>query len=301
MRIRGRILSFFILGISTTFAFGSMGSAHAGSAKLRYGFKPGASYKVTEKSHSVSKSITEMDVMGKMQKIETPMDRASQGEWIAKAVGKEGGGIKLSTTYGKHTGGQRWSGDKIDTGQMDMFKSSGAKIVIHPVNGAIKYTLTPPGDQIIDILYRSRFAWMPELPKGAVKVGSEFEHEYTLNSGMYNVKTTDEYYVAEVKGNYVTFDVEIRSVSVIKMDQAPGMQQMPAGMPVMKMNDIKMAYKGDGTAVFDLKEGIFIEREGKMSFSDMGSPKGSSAMPGGMTFSSRTEGVTRYSFEMERD
>jgi len=298
MKIRLRILTFVVLGVSIAFL---TGSAHAGSVKLRYGFKPGVSYKVLEKDHSVSKSITEMDIMGKKQRFETPMDRVGQSQWTVKAVSKEGGGIKLSTTYGQRTGGQRWSGDKIDTGEMDMFKNSSAEVIVHPVDGPVRYTLTPAGDQIIDILYRGRFAWMPELPQGTVKEGSEFEHEYTLNSGMYNVKTTDEYYVAEVKGNYVTFDVEIRSVSVIKMDKAPGMDQVPAGMPVMKMDDMKIAYKGEGTAVFDLKEGIFIEREGKMSFSDMGSPKGSSAMPGGMTFSSRTEGVTKYSFEMERE
>ena len=86
---------------------------------------------------------------------------------------------------------------------------------------------------------------------------------------------------------------------VIKMDKGPG---GAGAIPGMAMADMKLAYKGDGTAVFDLKEGIFIEREGKMSYSNLDSGKGSSAMPGGgMAFSTRMTGVMKYKWEMERE
>ena len=85
---------------------------------------------------------------------------------------------------------------------------------------------------------------------------------------------------------------------VIKMSEAPATGGMPSAMG---MSDMKLAYKGEGTAVFDLKEGIFVEREGKMSYSNMGSTQGTSPMPGQMAFSTRMEGVTKYGFEMERE
>jgi hypothetical protein len=179
----------------------------------------------------------------------------------------------------------------------DIFGKSGAEVIIHPVEGAVDIKASPADDQIIEIIYKGRFAWMPVLPKGDVKVGSEFTHEYVLKSGMYNVKVTDEYYLSEIRKEYVTFDVETKQIMVIKMSEAPATGGMPAAMG---MSDMKLAYKGEGTAVFDLKEGIFIEREGKMSYSNMGSTQGTSPMPGGMAFSTRMEGVTKYGFEMEK-
>lgn len=266
--------------------------AEAASVKLRYGFKAGAVYKVTEQHHDVGKSVTEMNVMGQQQKIETPTDQVSSGVWTAKGTGKEGGGVKLAVEYGQYKGGQRWSANKAETG--DVFGNSSAQVVIHPVDGVVKITSTPAGDQMVDIIYQGRFSWMPELPEGSVKVGSEFTHEYVLKSGMYNVKATDEYYLAEIKGGFATFDVESKQLVVIKMDQGPGGAGAIQGMT---MADMKLAYKGDGTAVFDLKEGIFVEREGKMSYSNLDSGTGNTM---GMAFSTKMTGTARYKWEMER-
>jgi hypothetical protein len=273
-------------------------NGQAASAKLRYGFKPGTVYRVTQQHHDVGKTVTEMNMMGQQQTFESPSDRVSSGTWTMKAVGKTADGIKLQAEYGQHKGGERWSSNKVQSG--DIFGNSSAEIIVHPVKGVVSVKASPSDDQYVEIIYMGRFAWMPELPEGGVNVGSEFTHEYVLKSGMYNVKVTDDYYVAEIKGGYVTFDVETREIAVIKMNSAQRPEGMPAGMG-MDMADMKIAYKGEGTAVFDLKEGIFIEREGKMSYSNMDSTKGSSPMPGGMSFSSRMEGVSRYSFEMERE
>jgi hypothetical protein len=270
----------------------------AASVKLRYGFKPGAVYRVTEQHHDVGKTVTEMNIMGQQQTFESPTDQVSSGTWTVKAIGKTADGVKLQAEYGQHKGGERWSSNKVQSG--DIFGNSSAEVVVHPVKGVISVKANPPDDQYVHIIYMGRFAWIPVLPGVDVKEGSEFTHEYVLKSGMYNVKVTDEYYVAEIKGGYVTFDVETREIAVIKMNEAEKPEGMPAGMG-MNMADMKIAYKGEGTAVFDLKEGIFIEREGKMSYSNMDSTKGSSPLPGGMAFSSRMEGVTKYSFEMERE
>lgn len=270
----------------------------AASVKLRYGFKPGAVYRVTEQHHDVGKTVTEMNMMGQQQSFESPTDQVSSGTWTIKATGKTADGIKLHAEYGQHKGGERWSSNKVES--QDIFGNSSADVLVHPVKGVVSVKATPPDDQYVEIIYMGRFAWMPVLPEGDAKVGSEFTHEYVLKSGMYNVKVTDEYYLVEIKGGYVTFDVETREIAVIKMNEAQRPEGMPAGMG-MNMADMKIAYKGEGTAVFDLKEGIFIEREGKMSYSNMDSTKGTSPMPGGMSFSSRMEGVTKYSFEMERE
>jgi len=66
----------------------------------------------------------------------------------------------------------------------------------------------------------------------------------------------------------------------------------------MVLADMKLVYKGEGTAVFDIKEGIFIEREGKMSYSNLDSSEGDAA---GMSFKSKMEGVVKYGWEMERE
>lgn len=275
-------------------------ASEAASARMRYGFKPGASYKVTDKDHNVGKTVTEINVMGQTQKIESPTDMASQGTYVIKVAGRSQGGVKVTTTYGKRVGGERWAANKVDTSGMDMFTNSRAEAIIHPLDGVVKVTTFPAGDQTIEILYQARFAWMPELPEAPVSVGTEFSHDFVLKSGMYNVKTTDEYYVTEIRDGMVYLDVETRSLSVFKMNQAPGMENIPKGMG-MQMEDMKLAYKGEGTAVFDLKEGIFIEREGKMTYSDLGSTQGGSNMPGGMAFKGRTEGSVKYSYEMERE
>ncbi|UCF30550.1 MAG: hypothetical protein JSV26_10940 [bacterium] len=271
--------------------------ASGGSARLRYGFSPGKSYRVREMHHDVGKTVTVMNVMGQEQEFETPMDQVSEGVWSATVTGGGGSGVKLAVTYGKHKGGQRWSSDKIQSD--DFFADSRAEVVIHPVKGAIGYSIKPD-EPTIDLIYRARFIWMPVFPEGSLSKGSEFSHEYVLKSGMYNIKSTDDYYLVEVKGGYAHFDVESRQVAVIRLTQPQGTGQIPAGMG-MNMSDMKIAYRGEGTAVFDIGEGIFVEREGKMSYSNMEGTKGSSPMPGGAAFSSRMEGTVKYRWEMERD
>jgi hypothetical protein len=266
--------------------------AGASSVRMTYGFTPGAVYRVTEQHHDVGKTFTEMNMMGQPQKFESASDQVSSGTWTAKAVGKEGGGVKLAVEYGQHKGGQRWSSNKVQS--EDIFAGSSAEVVIHPLKGLVKSDVKPKGDATVELIYKGRFAWMPKLPEGFVTKGASFTHEYVMKSGMYNIKTTDEYYLVEVKGNFVTFDVETKQLMVIKMDQGPG---GTGPMQGMALADMKLAYKGDGTAVFDFKEGIFIEREGKMSYSNLDSSEGASA---GMTFKTRMEGVVKYKWEMER-
>lgn len=266
--------------------------AGASSVRMTYGFTPNVVYKVTEQHHDVGKTITEMNMMGQPQKFETASDQVSSGTWTARGVGKVSEGVKLAVEYGQHKGGQRWSSNKVASD--DIFAGSSAEVVIHPVKGFVKSTAKPEGDDTVGLIYQGRFAWIPPLPEGFVKKGNSFTHEYVMKSGMYSIKITDEYYLVEVKGNYVTFDVETKQLMVIKMDQGPG---GTGPMQGMVLADMKLVYKGEGTAVFDVKEGIFIEREGKMSYSNLDSSEGAAA---GMAFKSRMEGVVKYSWEMER-
>lgn len=267
--------------------------AGASSVRMTYGFKPGAVYRVTEQHHDVGKTVTEMNLMGQPQKFETASDQVSSGTWTVKGAGRDGEGVKLAVEYGQHKGGQRWSSNKVQSD--DIFADSSAEVVIHPLKGLANIDVKPRGDSTVELIYRGRFAWMPTLPERFVKKRDSFTHEYVMKSGMYNIKTTDEYYIVEVKGNFVTFDVETKQLMVIKMDKGPG----GAGpMQGMALADMKLAYKGDGTAVFDIKEGIFIEREGKMSYSNLGSGEGAAA---GVTFKTRMKGVVKYKWEMERE
>lgn len=267
--------------------------APAASVRMAYDFKPGAVYRVTERHHDVGKTVTEMTMMGQPQKFETASDRVSSGTWTAKGIGKAKEGVKLAVEYGQHKGGERWSSNKIQSD--DIFADSSAEIVIHPRNGLAAIEVTPEEDSTVGLIYRGRFAWMPALPEGFVTKGASFTHEYVMKSGIYNIKTTDEYYLVEAKGNFVTFDVETRQLMVVKMDKGPG---GTGPVPGMAMADMKLAYKGGGTAVFDVKEGIFVEREGKMSYSNLDSSEGAAT---GMTFKTRMEGVVKWQWEMERE
>ena len=264
----------------------------ASSVRMTYGFTPGAVYRVTEQYHDVSKTVTEMNVMGQLQKFETSSDQLSSGTWTAKGVSKDDKGVKLAVEYGRHKGGQRWSSSKFQS--EDIFADSSAEVLIHPLKGLVKSDVKPQGDSTVELIYQGRFAWMPTLPERFIKKGASFTHEYVMKSGMYNIKTTDEYYLVEVKGNFATFDVETRQLMVIKMDKGPG---GTGPMQGMALADMKLAYRGEGTAVFDVKEGIFIEREGKMSYSNRGSSEGTTA---GMAFKMKMEGVAKYKWEMER-
>jgi hypothetical protein len=280
------ILSFF-LALSWT------KGAEAASVRLSYGFKPGAVYRVTEQQHDVGKTVTEMNMMGQPQKFETASDQVSSGTWTARGTGREGDAVKLAVEYGQHKGGQRWSSNKMQSD--DVFAGTSAEVVIHPVKGFVRSNAKPEGDATAGLIYEGRFAWMPALPKGFLKKGDTITHEYVMKSGMYNIKTSDEYYLVEVKGNYITFDVETKQIMVVKMDKGPG---GTGAMQGMVMSDMKLAYRGQGTAVFDVTEGIFIEREGKLSYSNLDSNEGATA---GMAFKTRMEGVMKYQWEMERE
>ena len=291
MKGRGRSLGFLI--ISSFLIMSWPADSGASSARLTYGFKPGKVYRVTEQHHDVGKTVTEMDMMGQPQKFETASDQVSSGTWTAKGLARDGEGVKLAVTYGQHKGGQRWSSNKVQSD--NIFAGSSAEVVVHPLKGLVKCTVEPQGDSTVELIYQGRFAWLPVLPEGFVTKGAFFTHDYVMKSGIYNIKITDEYYLLEVKGNYATFNVETKQLMVIRMDKGPG---GTGSMPGMPLADMKLAYQGEGTAVFDVREGIFVEREGTMSYSNLDSSEGAAA---GMTFKTRMEGVVKYQWEMERE
>lgn len=265
--------------------------AGAASARLSYGFRPGEVYRVTEQYHDVGTTVTEVNMMGQPQKFETASDQVSSGTWSATGTGREGDSVRLAVKYGQHKGGQRWSSNKVRS--EEFLAGSGAEVMIHPMEGLVKIDVMPEGDSTLELIYRGRFAWMPPLPRGFIKKGDTFTHEYVMRSEMYNIKTTDDYRVVEVRGNHAAFDVETRQFMVFRMDRGPG------GVPVqdMSMTDMKLAYKGTGTAVFNVKEGIFTEREVKLSYSNL---DGSQDAAPDMAFRTRTEGVVSFRWEMER-
>jgi len=116
-----------------------------------------------------------------------------------------------------------------------------------------------------------------------------------MKSNRYSINTRDEYFLVEVKGNFVTFDVKTNQTMVVKLDKGTGSAGSLQGMDLV---DIKLAYKGSGTAVFDIREGIFIEREGRMPYSSLDSGEGASS---GVNVKTTMEGVLKYSWKMERE
>lgn len=266
-------------------------AASAASAKLRYGFRPGAVYQVKQLYHDVGKSVVEINMMGQNQTMETPIDQVSQGGWSAKATDKKGGQIILEVDYGTQKGGERWGQQSAASG--DIFGGSRAKVFIDPVKGLADIKVEPE-DPLTKLIYESRFAWLPELPDGKLKENDGFSYDYVLKSDMITAKVTDDYILEEIKDGLAYFSIESRQVMVIKFSSGPMGGDMPQGMAAMAptMSDMTIAYKGSGTAIFDIEEGIFIEREMKLSYATKPSAGGA--------FSTTTQGAIRDRWEMEK-
>lgn len=266
-------------------------SLQAASATLRYGFKDGATYTVKQLYHNVGNSVTTMNMMGQEQTIESPLNHTSKSSWSAK-VKHKGGKAIIDTDYGKQEGGERW-GDPSGNSGANPYGKSSARVTFDLQKGFVSLTTKPAKDPIVDNIYRFRFSWMPALPKKALKVGDSFTHDYTVKSGMITMKGEDEYILDEISDGIAYFTMESQSVVVYDYSKLYQQQKnMPQGMGQM-MGNMTLAYKGEGTAAFDLKEGIFIEREMKTSYTTK-----KSKTPGMMINSMR--GTIRDRWEMER-
>jgi hypothetical protein len=271
------------------FSVFAMQSAQAASVTLRYGFKDGATYTVKQLYHDVGTSVTSMNMMGQQQTYESPMDTTHQGSWTAHAK-QRGGRIQLSLDYGTQQGGERWGSQSGEVGNK-MFADSSAIVTLDPQQGFVSVSTKPADDPLIDAIYRARLAWLPRFPEKPLKVGEGFLHEYTTKGMMMTVKSEDDYTLDEVDKGMAYFTIETRQVTIIDYS-AMQPEGMPPGMASGMMSNMTLLYKGTGTAVFDLKEGIFIEREMKTAYS---TDKPSSGM---MSMSMR--GTVRDRWEMER-
>ena len=261
----------------------------AESVTLRHGFKSGAHYTVKQLYHDVSKSVTEMNMMGQQQVFETPMDRTHQSHWSAHAK-HAGGKIVLSLDYGKQQGGERWGG-QMGQGGTEMFANSSASVTLDAQKGFVSMTTQPAGDPIVNAIYQARLSWLPSFPKKPLKVGDGFLHEYTVKGQMATVKSEDDYTLDEIAGGLAYFTIETRQITILDYS-AMQPQGMPQGMGAGMMSNMTLLYKGEGTAIFDIKEGIFVEREMKTAYS---TDKPSDGM---MKMTMR--GTVRDRWEMER-
>ena len=264
-------------------------AVEAASATLRHGFKSGATYTVNQVYHNVGSSVTEMNMMGQKQVMESPLDHLSQGSWSAKATGKAGK-VVLELDYGTQQGGERW-GDPMSRQSEQMFGNSHASVTIDPLKGMVAIQPTPADDPIVDTIYRSRLGWLPSFPKKALKAGEGFLHEYTMQSGVITMKSEDDYTLDEVKDGLAYFTVETKSVAVYDYSKMYQQQNMPQGMGG-PMGNMTLLYKGEGSAIFDLKQGIFIEREMKTAYSTQ--------KPTGGMISMSMRGSVHERWEMEK-
>ncbi len=277
-------IAILALGLLTSAAL------QAASATLRYGFRDGATYTVKQQYHNVGTSSVSMSMMGQKQTMDTPVNHTSINSWSAK-VSHKGDKMILDTSYGKTEGGERW-GDPSGNGAGNIYGKSSARATIDPLRGMTALSTNPARDSIVDSIYRFRFAWMPQLPKKTLKVGNSFTYDYTVQSGMITMKGEDEYILDEIKDNVAYFTLESQSVVVQDYSKLEQPEGMPEGMGSM-MGNLTMAYQGEGTASFDLKEGIFVEREMQITYTTK-----KSKTPGAMINSMR--GTIRDRWEMER-
>ena len=265
--------------------------SQAASVTLHYGFRDGATYLVKQQYHNVGSSTTTMNFMGQQQTMESPMNHTSSSSWSAKAS-RKGDKVTFQVDYGTQQGGERWGDPSGNTGGK-IYGNSSASVIFDLQKGLVSLTTKPADDPIVDMIYRYRFAWMPPLPKKALKVGGSFTYDYTMQSGMLTMKGEDEYVLDEVKDGLAYFTVETRSVMVYDYSKLYQQQEgMPQGMGQM-MGSMTLAHKGEGSATFDLKEGMFVEREMKTAYTTK------KAKNPGMTITDM-HGTTRDRWEMER-
>lgn len=264
----------------------------AASLTLRHGFQNGADYRVSQLYHDVGNSMTEMAMMGQAQRFETPLDHQHKSLWMAKAK-RSGSAIELRMDYGQQQGGERWSDPANPTAQAP-YADSRATASLDPLKGLVALKTQPEGDPILDTIFRSRLAWLPRFPKQALKVGDGFTHEYVMKSGMLTLKSEDDYTLDEISQGLAYFTLETRSIAIYDYSamQPQAQPGMPQGMGGAMAGSMTLVYKGEGTAVFDTKEGIFIERELKSAY------RTQKASTGMMKMS--MQGTVRERWEMER-
>jgi hypothetical protein len=176
-------------------------------------------------------------------------------------------------------------------GGTQMFADSSASVTLDRQKGFISMTTKPADDPIVDAIYMARLAWLPAFPNKPLTVGDGFLHEYTVKGQMMTVKSEDDYTLDEIDGGLAYFTVETRQVTILDYS-AMQPQGMPQGMGAGMMSNMTLLYKGEGTAIFDIKEGIFIEREMKTSYS--------TDKPSGGMMKMTMRGTVRDRWEMER-
>jgi hypothetical protein len=265
---------------------------YAASAELRYGFKDGATYLVKQQYHDVSTTVTTINMMGQNKTLESRQNRSTSSSWQANAQ-RSGNTMTLDVNYGTQQGGDRW-GDPASKSGENIYGDSSARVTFDSRKGMVSLSTKPADDPIVDLIYRSRFFWMPRLPNSPLKVGDSFTYDYTMQSGMVTMKGEDEYILDEVSGGNAYFTVESQMLTVIDYSKMYQQQEgLPEGAGQMMVGGMTLAHEGEGTAIFDLKEGIFVEREMKTAYTSK-----KSESPGMMI--NRMNGTTRDRWEMER-
>jgi hypothetical protein len=283
--------SFHMLPLLTAGLLAST-TLQAASVELRYGFRDGATYDVKQQYHDVSTTVTTMNLMGQNKTLESRQNRSTSSSWQAKTK-RSGNTITLDVNYGKQKGGDRW-GDPASKSGETIYGSSSARVTLDAKQGMVSLSTKPADDPIVDLIYRSRFFWMPRLPTKRLTVGDSFTYDYTMQSGMVTMKGEDEYILDEVSGGNAYFTVESQMLTVIDYSKVYQQQEgLPEGAGQMMAGGMTLAHQGEGTAIFDLKEGIFVEREMKTAYTSK-----KSETPGMMI--NRMNGTTRDRWEMER-
>ncbi len=265
--------------------------AWATSVKLHYDLKKGATYEVRQLDHDKGESVSEINMMGTAQTHRSPFDRISRSRWTAHVTNKTPGRMVLRTSYGEHQGQDRLSKPTTDSGRV--FGESKAEITIDRLDGTVNVSATPD-DEMTKMLYTSRFIWLPALPDKPVKIGDGFSHEYRYKDSMMSWKGEDEYFLDEVRGNLAYFTVESKMVAryAFKKPDLSAMGNMEGMVNLPAMGDMTYVYQGEGSAIFDLEEGIFIEWETKSGY------KIPTTQMGGITTTMR--GVRRMRWELQR-
>jgi hypothetical protein len=256
-------------------------SCYAGPAKLRYEFKNGGVYQVNIVQHNKGESAAKIGFGGDQKVMETPIDDVRKSSWVIKSSRIGGGVMQLTMDYAK------------DQNDSSTFAGSHAVVDIDPQKGMINI-VTKPDDSLTRAVYEPRFAWLPSLPVKALKPDDSFTSDYKVKGELVSMKGCDEYVLDEISNGIAYFTLESKLITINHISAMPKMENLPEVFTMPKALDWTLVYKGEGTAVFDLQEGIFIEREILYRYGQKGQNSGM-----GVTMNN-LRGTIKQRCEMER-
>lgn len=222
--------------------------AFAGGAMLQYKFEPGQTWLCTQSNQSESSFMGQKHVNRSKKVVEYTVSKGPKKGWVAlsarilsQSVPEGGNPVDVSK--------MRFSANIHTSGELRNIKTSGNPMAqsAGDMPPEMKAMMDESMKMVADAWKHAVF-WFPEVSEEELEVGDEFEVERDLDMGATGMKTKSVsrqvFTLEDVSGGLAYFSVKERSVT--KTEGAMG-------------GKTKTRIAGKGDAIFDLKQGMWLE------------------------------------------